>query len=165
MLVIGCDPGLTGALALIHTERGLLDCIDLPSADSGLSSGRMRRWLDLHALQSAMLNWSRRHDFAREFVHAVIERPIPMPSLPASTLATQFETFGALRAVLFQAANAPVNCVAPADWKRIYSFGTDKDGARATCLALYPNAEVARKKDHNRAEAILLAHWLGRKLA
>lgn len=164
MLVLGCDPGLTGALCLIDDRRGLLECADIPTCDNGLVSGSMKRWVDPGALDELLAEWSARHGFARESVHAAIERPIPMPTLPAQTIASQFDTFGVLRAAMARQVGA-LQVVAPNVWKKIYGFGKDKGEARACCLRLYPAAPVTRVKDHNRAEAILVAHWLKRELA
>lgn len=159
MLAIGIDPGLTGAMTLLGVHGELLDIMDMPTCDSGLETGRMRSWLDLGELSIRMHEWSSRFTFASWGVQAVIERPIPMPSLPASTLATQFETFGALRAVMAQHASI-THVVSPSKWKAMYAIGRDKDESRRVCKALFPDAPVDRKKDHNRAESALLAHWL-----
>jgi hypothetical protein len=158
MIVIGIDPGLTGALALLSTTSGLLDVVDVPICDNGHAGGKMRNWLDAAELVQRLIDWRRRHDFARESVHAVIERPIPMPSLPAQTIASQFDTLGALRASM-ASMGWPVLMVEPQRWKKTFGIGQDKEIARATCIRLYPAAPVTRKKDHNRAEAILIAHW------
>lgn len=166
MLVIGCDPGLTGALCLIDSRRGLLECSDIPTCGNGVATGSMKRWVDAGALQSMVVDWSVRHGFARESVHAAIERPIPMPSLPAQTIASQFDTFGTLRAVI--GARLPAGAlqfVSPQAWKKLFGVGNDKEAARACCLRLYPSAPVKRVKDHNRAEAILVGHWLLRDIA
>lgn len=163
MLAIGVDPGLTGSLCLIDSRRGLLDCADIPTCDNGLATGSMKRWVDPKALELVLRDWSAKWGFAAESVHAAIERPIPMPSLPAQTIASQFDTFGVIRAVLQR--HAHVQCVAPNIWKKIYGFGKDKAEARACCKRLYPSAAVARVKDHNTAEAILIGHWLVRELA
>lgn len=157
MMVIGCDPGLTGALCLIG-EAGLLEVADVPTCGNGQTTGSMKRWVDVPALESMLTAWSTRHAFARDSVQAAIERPIPMPTLPAQTIASQFDTFGVLRAAL--ARRADLTVVEPREWKKLFGLRTEKDASRATCLRLYPGAPVARVKDHNRAEAILLAHYL-----
>lgn len=157
MLIIGCDPGLTGAIALLQPDRGYLDVQDLPTCANGLATGSMKRWLDCAALGHQMIDWAARFDFARESIQVVIERPIPMPSLPAQTIASQFDSFGVLRAALSKWGE--VRVVAPNEWKKLFGFGKDKDGARTTCRSLYPQAPVDRVKDHNRAEAILIGHW------
>ena len=158
MIILGTDPGLDGAIALIDSATGLRDVLDIPTSSNGTASGSMRRQVDASGLVEALIEWRRRHEFAREAVHGVIERPIPMPSLPAQTIASQFDTFGVLRAVM-AALGWPVAVVEPARWKKTYTFGTDKNGARATCLRLYPAAPVTLVKHHNRAEAILIGHW------
>lgn len=158
MLIIGCDPGLTGAIALIDGTRStLLGCEDLPVCDNGTSSGSMKRWIDSAAFLGLLQSWAERFDFAHSDVEIFIERPIPMPSLPAQTIASQFDTFGVLRSHLQR--RGPVNFVNPREWKKFFGLGTDKNASRATCQALYPSAPVGRVRDHNRAESILLGHF------
>ena len=52
MLIISCDPGLTGAVALLDSKRGLLECEDIPTCANGTASGSMRNWVDAERLQS-----------------------------------------------------------------------------------------------------------------
>lgn len=155
MIVIGIDPGLTGAMSALCSRRGLLDVIDIPTCHNGTASGSMRRWVDPEALEIALAHWANRYDFAADDVHTFIERPIPMPSLPAQTIASQFDSFGVLRAV----APGEQHVVNPREWKAIYGLRADKDAARACALRLYEAAPVTRAKDHNRAEAILIGHY------
>ncbi len=168
MLVLSCDPGLTGALALICSERGLLECEDIPTCGNGQVTGKMLRWVDVAGLQAILANWSTKHDFAGQSVHAAIERPIPMPSLPAQTVASQFDTFGVIRALVGgKVAFNAMHVVNPQAWKRTFGLKTDKDESIACALRLYPQAArfLSRKKDHNRSEAILIGHWHLRELA
>jgi hypothetical protein len=164
VIIIGCDPGLTGAICAIDTQRGLLDCLDLPTCGNGQESGSMKRWLDAGALQELLADWSARFNFAGESVHAAIERPIPMPSLPAQTIASQFDTFGVIRTVLERHAQH-VHFPNPRVWKKLFGLGPDKNAGRECCLRLYPESSVKRVKDHNRAEAILIGHWLRLEVA
>lgn len=166
MLVIGCDPGLTGAISLLCSSRGLLACVDLPVCSNGQATGKMLRWLDAEQLQGLLANWSAKFEFATESVHACIERPIPMPTLPAQTVASQFDTFGVIRALVGgRVALGGMTIINPRDWKKFFGLGTDKDASRAAALRLYPEAPVTRAKDHNRAESILIGHWLMREVA
>lgn len=93
MLTIGIDPGLTGAAALIG-PKGLLEVIDLPVCPNGLANARVSNWINVHTLRQIVWDWSAKHQFALEHVQAVIERPIPMPSMPSTTIASIFDTFG-----------------------------------------------------------------------
>lgn len=168
MLIIGCDPGLTGAISLLCARRGLLACEDIPTCDNGQTSGSMKRWVNVERLQGILADWSTRHDFAGSSVHAAIERPIPMPTLPAQTVASQFDTFGVIRALVTgRVAPDRMTIVNPQCWKKVFGLKTDKDASIACALRLYPVAAklLARKKDHNRSEAILIGHWLMKELA
>ena len=163
MLVLGCDPGVTGAISLLKAGQ-LLECQDLPMTANGMPSGKVTRWLDVLALHSMLKEWSFRHDFARESVCAAIERPIPMPSLPSTTTASSFDTFGAVRAVLGIRVGE-VTAVTPKEWKAFFGLSPDKNASRDMALRFYADAPVKRAKDHNRAEAILLAHFHMRRSA
>lgn len=166
MLILSCDPGLTGAISLLCSRRGLLECADLPTCSNGIATGKMLRWLDLTALQALLGTWSAKYELAQESVHVAIERPIPMPTLPAQTVACQFEVFGTIRALTHSLfGQAAMNIVAPKDWKKLFGVGADKDAARACALRLYPTAPVNLKKHHGRADSILIGHHLMRSLA
>jgi hypothetical protein len=165
MLIVGVDPGLTGAMSLLCSERGLLECEDLPACSNGQATGKMLCWVDAAKLQNILGDWSRWHAFAEQSVHACIERPIPMPTLPAQTVASQFDTFGVIRALVGgKVPFSAMHIINPRDWKKLFGLGTNKDASRATALRLYPNAPVTRVKDHNRAESILIGHWLLREI-
>ena len=166
MIVLGVDPGLTGAISLLCSQRGLLECEDLPTSTNGLKTGKMLRWIDVEKLQAMLVEWSRRHSFAQQSVHACIERPIPMPSMPSTTTASSFDTFGVVRALVTgKVSPSCLVIVSPNDWKKKFGLHTDKNASRACALRLYPDAPVTRAKDHNRAESILIGHWLLREVA
>ncbi|MFK5165406.1 RuvC family protein, partial [Propionibacterium freudenreichii] len=75
----------------------LLAVRDLPVTGNGTASGSMRNWLDVRSLSELLRGLRVDLILSLESVRAVIERPIPMPSLPAQTIASQFDTFGAIR--------------------------------------------------------------------
>lgn len=159
MITIGIDPGLTGALSLITPGR-LLECADIPVCPNGTASGSMRNWLDVEALNNLLATWSTRHGFATSSVLTAIERPIPMPNLPAQTIAAQFDTVGAIRAMVASRSwGRRLEFINPRAWKSSFGLGTDKGASRACALRLYPTAPVTRVKDHNRAESLLIAHY------
>lgn len=144
----------------------------MPVCDNG-SNGSMRNWVDVVELDNLLDEWSVAHDFARESVHAAIEKPVAAPTIgkfkravPAQTIAAQFDTFGTVRALVARRC-MEVEYPSPQKWKALFGLRGEnaKADARACCLRLYPDAPVVRVKDHNRAEAILVGHWLRRELA
>jgi hypothetical protein len=168
MLTISVDPGLTGAISLLCSQRGLLECEDLPTCSNGQSTGKMLRWIDCDKLQKLLAEWSSDWRFAEESVHAVIERPIPMPSMPSTTTASSFDSFGVIRALVSgKVTPNGMTIVTPREWKKFFGLGTDKDESIACALRLYPSAAryLTKKLHHNRAESILVGHFLLREVA
>jgi hypothetical protein len=174
MLTLSCDPGLTGAIALLCSTKGLLECADLPVCANGQDTGKMRQWLDAGALSDLVQDWSWRHEFAKEALLCVVERPIAMPGgggigkdgkkkfgIPAQTVASQFDTFGAVRMLMTIRSREPVATPNPKEWQKVFGLkGGDKEASMACAQRLYPDAPLKFKKHHNRAEAILIGHWL-----
>lgn len=163
-IVLGVDPGLTGALTALSPTRGFLECHDLPVCDNGQRSGRMMRQTDAFALEQLFADLSLRLQFAAHSVAMFIERPIAMPGIPSQVVAAQFDTFGVIRA-LAERRFDQVEYVNPRDWKQIYGLKADKTAARQCAQRLYASAPVDRVKDHNRAESVLIAHYGLRRLA
>lgn len=162
MLTVGIDPGLTGAGVLLGHGGQLLECGDLPICARPAGGGKVASWLDARALAAILRDWSARHEFASHAVCVVIEQPRPMPSMPSTTSASLFDTVGAIRGVV-AALNAGIMLHAdPKAWKRTFGLKAgDKSAARECAQRLFPSAAEVfkRAKDHNRAEAALLAYW------
>lgn len=166
MIIIGIDPGLTGAVAVLCGRRGLLAVRDLPVTGNGTASGSMRNWLDVRSLSELLRGLRVDLILSLESVRAVIERPIPMPSLPAQTIASQFDTFGAIRGCVASSIDPDPLVVGPREWQKPFGLGKgDKAASRETARRLYPDAPVTLAKHHNRAEAILIAHYGLQELA
>jgi len=153
-LTLGIDPGLHGAVAIIEgREVRLLD--DLPTVQ--FSTARIKHRIDAASLAELLA------PFADAVRMAVIEKVAARPGEAPSGAFSFGYTSGAIAGVL-GALRVPVTTVAPAVWKRAMRLGADKDLSRARALELFPAVadRLARKKDHDRAEALLLAAWGGR---
>jgi crossover junction endodeoxyribonuclease RuvC len=53
----------------------------------------------------------------------------------------------------------PWQPVTPSVWKKAAGLSSDKEAARAQASKLFPDMELHRIKDHNRAEALLIARY------
>lgn len=153
--VLGIDPGLHGAVAII--EGGdilLLD--DLPTVQ--FSNARIKHRVDGASLAALI------EPFAGEIQMAVIEKVAARPGEAASGAFSFGYTSGCIAGVL-GALRVPVTTVQPASWKKAMGLGASKDLSRSRALELFPQAagKLARKKDHDRAEALLLAEWCRRQ--
>jgi len=151
MNILGVDPGIRGGLAIIAIDANgaapcLIDAIDIPVAGVGAKERidvlAIRDWIAQHAPQ-----------------HALIERAQAMPKQGASSGFKYGRAVGAIEAVIACGA-IPLAIVEPSIWKKFHRLpGKDKEAGRQRALQLFPNAHalLARKKDHGRAEAALIA--------
>ena len=150
MKLLGVDPGIRGGLAIVSIDDGaapqLIDAIDIPVTGVGAKERvdvlAIRTWIIAHAPQ-----------------HALIERAQAMPKQGASSGFKYGRATGALEGVL-ACCEIPMTIVEPSVWKKFHQLrGGDKEAARQRALQLFPAAHalLARKKDHGRGEAALIA--------
>jgi crossover junction endodeoxyribonuclease RuvC len=149
VIVLGIDPGIRGGLAVVSGDGNigtLIDAIDIPTIGTGA-----RERVDVAAIR----DWILRHQPA----FALIERAQAMPRQGASSGFKYGRATGALETAIVL-SSVPIEIVEPSVWKRHWRLpGKDKELARQRALELFPAAHAffARKKDHGRAEAALLA--------
>ncbi len=136
------DPGTSGAGAFYFTaHRDTVSVEDTPLADGRVDGATLARRIEIM-----------RPDLA------IIERVGAMPGQGVSSMFNFGAAYGTVIGVV-SALKIPVHFVTPAKWKKHFGLSADKEEARARALQLWPGrAEMfARKKDHGRAEAALLA--------
>jgi crossover junction endodeoxyribonuclease RuvC len=156
MKIMGIDPGYDGAIAILTINDSFgysVKVWDLPTFEI-LVNKRHKRRLDLVAIATWMDLWSGGVD------KAVLENP---SALPGQGITSAFNFGGVCLALQMAVATQglPTRLVHPAKWKKVLGIGPDKDESRRRAIELYPKCQeyLTRKKDHNRAEAILLAHY------
>jgi crossover junction endodeoxyribonuclease RuvC len=149
--ILGVDPGIRGGLAIVSIDANgaapqLIDAIDIPVNGVGAKERvdvlAIRSWIERHAPQ-----------------HALIERAQAMPKQGSSSGFKYGRAVGAIEAAI-ALCGIPVTMVEPSVWKKFHKLhGKDKEGSRQRALQLFPEAHalLARKLDHGRAEAGLLA--------
>ena len=150
MIYIGIDPGLTGAIAVLWAENQVAD---MPTTVAG--KGVVKR--EVNGVLLA--------DMLRPFcgtpgsVRVVLERTSAMPGQGVVSMFSMGVSRGVILGVL-GALGVPFIDVAPQTWKAHFRLlGADKDASRTLALRRFPELAgyLARKGDHNRAEALLLA--------
>jgi hypothetical protein len=157
---MGIDSGLTGALCSMtkNTDEPML-LEDLPRFEYGKV-----KWIDgpafLDLLRRARGGYSASECFLTIEVTQAMGGPFSNGSIAANSMG---RTLGSMLSVV-QIAGIPFDLVAPARWKRSLDLtGKDKDKefCRAKARMLLPQLcdRLERKKDHNRAEAALLAYY------
>lgn len=153
MIIIGIDPGLTGSFAWLDASGAYLGVDDLPTMLAGKGTGVLKRRLNPAGL--TQLVQDRLED---EPCVAYLEQQTGFgPHLGAGTVFSLGRTVGAIEGIL-AGLLIPVHAVPPAVWKRHFGLpGKDKERARALAIELFPQAPLGRKKDHHKAEALLIA--------
>ncbi len=149
---IGIDPGLTGALSVLDPKGKVLLLEDLPVMASG--GGVVKSQLNPAGIAELL------KPFAKD-ARAALERTTAMPEQGVASMFSMGDSYGVLRAVL-AVLRIPTEVETPAKWKRAMALTADKELSRARAIQLFPEVSLRRKKDHNRAEALLLAEWLRR---
>jgi crossover junction endodeoxyribonuclease RuvC len=150
MKILGVDPGIRGGCAIVMVRDGaapeVVDIIDIPVAGVGAKERvdvlAMRAWIEQH-----------RPD------HAYIERAQAMPKQGASSGFKFGRSVGSIEATI-ACCGIPMTIIEPSAWKKFHHLrGGGKEGGRQRALQLFPSAHalLARKKDHGRAEAALIA--------
>jgi Holliday junction resolvasome RuvABC endonuclease subunit len=158
MKILGTDPGITGAAVILEINGDaapqLIAAIDIP-----LTGVKAKQRVDAIALR----NWIAEHNPQ----HAYIERGQAMPKQGSSSGFKYGRAIGAIEAVI-ACSGVPMTIVEPALWKKFHGLrGGDKESGRQRALQLFPSAhaELARRKDHGRADAMLVALYGTRVVA
>lgn len=162
MILIGIDLGLDGAIAAI-TPNGRCEIEDIPTFTLP-SKGMVKRAIAPVEFMGVI----RRLVPPGEKATAVVEEVHTFPgklNSPQSN-GSLMETKGCVRAVLALAGIETI-WVDPQAWKGLYGLGSSKDASLAIARSLYPDVQhmLTRKRDHNRGESVLLAHYGIRKFA
>lgn len=153
-LIIGIDPGQTGALAAL-VEGHVVWVRDMPVM-ARRAGGQQ---VDGNALAAGL------RELLAESSHlarlAVLER---VGSMPGQGVASAFrfgQSDGVVRGVL-GALGIPFEEVSPAAWKHaLHLTGAAKDAARTMAIQRFPEVAelLRRKRDVGRADALLIAAW------
>ncbi len=152
MSVIGIDPGLEGAFA-IFVEDGTYCVVDTPTITFE-KHGKTRRAYEVTRIADALR--ALRAEVFLELVNAQPKNATRAAFLMGRGVGMWEGIIGTL--------GLPLHYVAPQSWKRHHRLlGTDKQAARLKAQQLFPAADLRRKKDVGRADALLIADY-GRHL-
>src|SRR5262249_12814043 len=152
MVCIGIDPGLAGALALLTDNGALVALHDTPVLTLSSSRGTKREY-DVPGLVTLLA------PYAGFQAHVMLEASQAMPGQGVRSMWVTGYGYG-IWIGLLAALQMPYTTVRPVAWKKALGLGKDKEQARLRAMQLFPTADLRHKKDHGRAEALLLA-WYG----
>ncbi len=152
MRIIGIDPGLSGAIAVLDDLK-IFDLFDMPIMPEGKKNKNQ--------LNSAQLvNIIKRHIHTNS-TFVIVEQVSAMPGQGVTSMFNFGQTFGAIKGIC-ASLNLPIFYVRPAKWKKHFDLiNASKDASRTKAIEMYPSISdrLKKKKDVNKADAILIARY------
>ena len=149
MTTIGIDPGISGAIAWIRYGK-VLKVEDMPTIPKSTGKGLQ---VDAHGLSKLLAG--------NGSCQVIVEAVAAMPGQGVTSMFSFGKSAGIIEGIL-AAYEIPYSFVRPQQWKKKFGLsGKDKDASRGLCLREHPEVadRLTRKKDHGRADAILIAKY------
>ena len=155
MLIIGIDPGITGAICFFE-DRKIVDLIEMPNMAAGKKNKRQ-----VNGAQVYNEIFERIKNYNKKDIKVVIEQVSAMPGQGVASMFNFGQSFGVLKGIC-SAMQLPMYFVRPAKWKKYFNLiKTEKDASRTKAIEIFPyiSSQLSRKKDSNKADAILIASF------
>lgn len=161
VITIGIDPGITGAIAAVQDGHKLIYYTDMPVLQEKSGS-------KVSKTVSGTGVWQAFRDImdispAGSVFHVCVEKTSAMPGQGVASMYSMGHSRGVVEGVV-GALRLPLHRVRPAIWKKAMGFTSDKEVIRSEMLLRFPGAELHRKKDADRAEAIAMALYLHKEI-
>jgi len=155
MLIIGIDPGITGSICFFEDGK-IIDVIEMPSMSEGKKNKKQVNGNQL--CNEIKLRLSEIND---EKVCVVVEHVTAMPGQGVTSMFNFGQSFGIIKGIC-SAMQLPIHFVRPTKWKKYFNLiNTSKDASRSRAIEIFPKTsnQLKRKKDSNKADAILIASY------
>jgi len=155
MLIIAIDPGISGSLCFFE-EGKIIDIIEMPNMAAGKKNKRQVNGAQIYNEISLRIK-----NFQKNDIKVVIEQVSAMPGQGVTSMFNFGQSFGVLKGIC-SAMQLPMYFVRPAKWKKYFNLiNSKKDASRTKAIEIFPyiSAQLSKKKDSNKADAILLASF------
>ena len=153
MKIIGIDPGLSGAVAVMQDKK-VINIYDMPVMAEGKKNKRQLN-------SSQLVNIIKENIHEDEETIVVVEQVNAMPGQGVTSMFNFGQTFGAIKGVC-AALKLPIFFVRPSKWKKYFELiNSSKDASRTKVIEMYPtlSGQLAKKRDVNKSDAILIAKF------
>ena len=156
MLIIGIDPGISGSICFFKDGK-ILDVIEMPTMNEGKKNKKQVNGAQIfNEIKKRIQNES-----ASNNIRVVIEHVTAMPGQGVTSMFNFGQSFGILKGIC-SAMQIPMFFVRPAKWKKYFSLiNSQKDASRTRAIEIFPyfSTQLSKKKDSNKADAILIASF------
>ena len=155
MLIIGIDPGIKGAICVLK-DGEILDVFDMPTMPVGKKNKSQVNGSQIYnEIQKAII-----HEDKKDII-VVIEQVSAMPGQGVTSMFNFGQSFGILKGIC-STMQLPMFFVRPAKWKKYFNLiNSQKDASRTRAIEIFPyfSTQLSKKKDSNKADAILIASF------
>ena len=153
MIIFGIDPGISGAISVLENKK-VIEVFDMPTMIDGKKSKRQVNGAQVTNIIKEKL------DENKEII-VVVEHVNAMPGQGVTSMFNFGQSFGVIKGIS-SALSLPIYFVRPTKWKKHFNLiKTNKDASRTKVIQIYPeiSSKLSRKKDSNKADAILIARF------
>ena len=153
MIIIGIDPGITGAISVLENKK-IIDVYDTPTMIDGKKNKKQVNGSQVTNIIKERINNDKE-------VVVVVEQVNAMPGQGVTSMFNFGQSFGVIKGIC-SALSLPIYFVRPNKWKKHFNLiNTNKDASRTKVIQIYPqiSSKLSRKKDSNKADAILIARY------
>ena len=155
MLIIGIDPGISGSICFLDNGK-ILDVIEMPIMTDGKKNKKQ-----INGSQVYNEITKRIKQFEKNQIRVVIEHVSAMPGQGVTSMFNFGQSLGILKGIC-TAMQLPMYFVRPTKWKKYFNLlNSEKDASRTRAIEIFPyfSSQLSRKKDSNKADAILIASF------
>ena len=153
MIIFGIDPGVSGAISILEDKK-ILEIYDMPTMIDGKKNKKQVNG-------SQVTNIIKENLTTGKETVVVVEHVNAMPGQGVTSMFNFGQSFGVIKGIC-SALSLPIYFVRPSKWKKHFNLiNTNKDASRTKVIQVYPeiSSKLSRKKDSNKADAILIARY------
>ena len=155
MLIIGIDPGISGSICFFQDGK-IVDVVEMPTMTEGKKNKKQVNGSQIFNEISEKIK-----KLDKKEIKVVIEQVSAMPGQGVTSMFNFGQSFGILKGIC-SAMQLPMYFVRPAKWKKYFNLiNSEKDASRTRAIEIFPyfSGQLSRKKDSNKADAILIASF------
>ena len=155
MIIFGIDPGVSGAISVLENKK-VIEVFDMPTMIDGKKNKKQVNGAQVTNIIKERLDSEKEKEIA-----VVVEHVNAMPGQGVTSMFNFGQSFGVIKGIC-SALSLPIYFVRPTKWKKHFNLiKTNKDASRTKVIEVYPeiSSKLHRKKDSNKADAILIARY------
>jgi len=155
MLIIGIDPGISGAICFFENGE-VKEIIEMPTMAEGKKN---KKQINGTQIYNEILR--RIENLSKKDIHVVIEQVSAMPGQGVTSMFNFGQSFGVIKGIC-SAMQLSAFYVRPVKWKKYFGLiKSEKDASRTKAIEIFPyiSSNLSKKKDSNKADAILIASF------